>query len=300
MPRIRAQKPPKLARFRHADGRARFDIAYDAALASWPEVPSPVDVPTRFGSTRVNTCGASSGAPIVLLHGMMMTSTSWSPNVAALGERHRVFAVDTICDAGKSVQERAIGGGADLAAWIDDVLAGLELEHAHLVGLSYGSWIAINQALRSPARLSSITAIEPPGVITRGGIKIVWEMVRAGVARSDRALDRLTRVLGNGKLPPAPLFAVLRGAFLDFKVVQPFAELLDDEQLRSIATPVLLLFGELSPMCDAARAVDRALRVMPHVQAEVVPGTAHTPTIENPQLLDRRILRFIDDIERTP
>jgi pimeloyl-ACP methyl ester carboxylesterase len=228
---------------------------------------------------------------------MMMTSTSWAPNVEALGARHPLFAVDTICDAGLSVQERAIRGGADLAAWFDDVLEGLALDRAHLVGLSYGSWIALNQALRSPARLASVTAIEPPGVITRGSVKIIWEMVRAGVLRSDRALDRLTRILGNGEPPPAPLLAVLACGFRDFKVVQPFAELLDDDQLGAIITPTLLMFGEVSPMCTATKAVERARRTMPTVVAEIVLGTAHTPPIENPELVSRRVLEFVDGVD---
>jgi pimeloyl-ACP methyl ester carboxylesterase len=287
----------KIGRFRHADWKARFDKAYDDALARWPVPPSPLDLPTSFGTTHVNVCGTSSGTPIVLLHSMFMTSVSWLPNVAALGEQHPIFAVDTICDAGRSVQEHAIGGGTELAAWLDDVLAGLKLGRVHLVGLSYGAWLALNQALRSPSRLASVTAIEPPGAITRGKFKLVWEMVKGGVTRSDRALERVVRILGNGTLPPEPLFQVMRGAFRDFKLVQPFPKRLRDDELRSIATPVLLLFGEHTPMCDPQQAVDRARRLIPQVYAEVVPGSAHAPPIDNPPLLNRRILEFIDGID---
>lgn len=294
---VREDDRRKISRFRNADGRRRFDRAYDEALGAWPVPRTQIDVPTRFGTTRVNSCGSATGTPIVLLHAMFMSSVSWLPNVVALGERHPIFAIDTICDAGLSVQEQPISGGVELSLWLDDVLAGLELDRAHLVGLSYGSWLAINQARRSPERVASATAIEPPGVITRGKVKIMWEMVRAGVVRSDRALERLTRILGNGEPPPAPLFAVMAAAFRDFKVVQPFAERLDDDQLRSIAVPVLLLFGELSPMCQARRAVDRARRLIPDVDAEIVPGTAHTPPIESPELINRKVLAFIDGVD---
>jgi pimeloyl-ACP methyl ester carboxylesterase len=105
------------------------------------------------------------------------------------------------------------------------------------------------------------------------------------------------RILGNGTLPPEPLFQVMRGAFRDFKLVQPFPKRLRDDELRSIATPVLLLFGEHTPMCDPQQAVDRARRLIPQVHAEVVPGSAHAPPIDNPPLLNRRILEFIDGID---
>jgi pimeloyl-ACP methyl ester carboxylesterase len=298
--RVRSEKPPKVGHFRSAEGRARFERAYAAALATWPTAPSPLDVPTRFGPTHVNACGAAAGTPIVLLHGLFMTSTSWAPNVAALGERHPVFAVDTICDAGLSVQERAVGGGVDLAAWLDDVLAGLDLARAHLVGLSYGSWLALNQALRAPERVASVTAIEPPGVITRGKVSILCEMVRAGVVRSDRALERLTGILGGGTPLPEPLLDVLAGAFRDFKVVQPFAELLKDDQLRSITTAMLLVFGARSPMSNGQRALDRASRLVPNLRAELVAGAAHTPTLEQPDVLNRMILDFVEGVDGNP
>ena len=289
----------KVGRFRTAEGRARFEQAYDAALADWPMAPCPIELPTRYGLTRVNACGAPGTTPIVLLPGMMMTSAAWLLNVDGLGGRHQLFAVDTICDAGRSVQARRVRGGDDLAIWLDEVLEGLGLVRAHLVGLSFGAWLAINQALRSPERLASITAIEPPGVITRGKLKLVAQMVRAGVHRSDQSLDRLTRILGGGEPPPPPIFEVLRCAFRDFRIAQPFAELLDDAQLRSIETPVLLMFGELSPMSDASRAMGRARALIPYVQTEIVPGTAHTPPIERPDLVDQMILDFIDRIDGT-
>jgi pimeloyl-ACP methyl ester carboxylesterase len=297
MRRSRDEDTGKLGRFRTAQGQARFERAYDAALADWPMASCPIELPTRFGTTRVNSCGAGDTTPIVLLHGMMMTSASWLLNVGDLGERHQLFAVDTICDAGRSVQARRVRDGDDLAAWLDDVLGGLGLARAHLVGLSYGAWLAINQTLRAPERLASITAIEPPGVITRGKLKLVAEMVRAGVHRSDRALDRLARILGGGEPPPQPILEILGCAFRDYKVVQPFAELLDDDQLRSIDTPVLLMFGELSPMSDANRAERRAQDLIPDVRTQIVLGTAHTPPIERPGLTDQLILDFIDRID---
>src|SRR4051794_26223042 len=118
MPRDDRARPPKLARFRSDDARKRFDGAYADALASWPLPATPCEVSTTYGATRANRCGASRGTPIGLLHGMMMTSTSWAPNVAALGAPRPVFALDTICDAGQSRHEQPVRGGDDLATWL--------------------------------------------------------------------------------------------------------------------------------------------------------------------------------------
>jgi pimeloyl-ACP methyl ester carboxylesterase len=35
---------------------------------------------------------------------------------------------------------------------------------AHLIGLSYGGWVAMNQAIRAPGRVASITLLDPAGL----------------------------------------------------------------------------------------------------------------------------------------
>ncbi|OLB65670.1 MAG: hypothetical protein AUI10_05680 [Actinobacteria bacterium 13_2_20CM_2_72_6] len=46
-----------------------FLAAYDALLRRWPVPVEPVEVPSAYGTTRVNVCGPVDGEPLVLLHG---------------------------------------------------------------------------------------------------------------------------------------------------------------------------------------------------------------------------------------
>jgi pimeloyl-ACP methyl ester carboxylesterase len=293
-----ADRPRGVGRFRSTAGRERFEAAYDLALSSWPLAPSPVEVRTSFGTTRINACGAPTGSPVVLLAGALMTSVSWLPNVVALGAAHPVFAVDAVGDAGRSVHDRPVRTRAELASWFDELLNGLGIEGAHVIGLSNGACIALNQAVRAPTRLGSVAAIEPPGLIVHPRPRLVWEMIRGAVLRTDHALDRLARFLGNGRLPPDKLFAVLRSAFVDFRPAGFVPRRFTDGELRSINTPVLLMFGELTPVGDVDKAVARAHRQMPAVRTEIVPGCAHTPTIERPELTNRILLDFIDGVDK--
>jgi pimeloyl-ACP methyl ester carboxylesterase len=291
-------RPRGVGRFRSTEGRERFEAAYDLALSSWPLTPSAVEVRTSFGTTRINACGATTGSPVVLLAGALMTSVSWLPNVAVLGAAHPVFAVDAVGDAGRSRHDRPVRTRAELASWFDDLLTGLEIERAHVIGLSNGACTAMNQAVRAPTRLGSVAAIEPPGLIVHPSPRLLWEMIRGAVLRTDRSLDRLARFLGNGSLPPDKLFAVLRSAFLDFRPAGFVPRRLTDEELRSINTPVLLMFGEVTPVGDVEKAVARAHRHLPAVRTEIVPGCAHTPTIEQPDLTNRTLLDFIDGVDK--
>jgi pimeloyl-ACP methyl ester carboxylesterase len=36
---------------------------------------------------------------------------------------------------------------------------------AHLVGFSYGGWVAMNQAIHAPGRVASITLLDPAGLV---------------------------------------------------------------------------------------------------------------------------------------
>jgi pimeloyl-ACP methyl ester carboxylesterase len=284
-------RPRGVGRFRSTAGRERFEAAYDRALRSWPLTPSSVEVRTSFRTTRITACGATTGSPVVLLAGALMTAVSWLPNVAVLGAAHPVFAVDAVGDAGRSRHDRPVRTRAELAWWFDELLNGLEIERAHVIGLSNGACTAMNQAVRAPTRLAS-AAIEPPGLIVRPSPRLVWEMIRGAVLRTDRALDRLARFLGSGSLPPERLFAVLRSAFLDFRPAGFVPRRLTNGELRSINTPVLLMFGEVTPVGNVEEAVVRA------VSTEIVPGCAHTPTIEQPDLTNRILLDFIDRVDK--
>ena len=88
-----------------SDGRAKYMAAYEAMFSLWKVPYDSIDVKTRYGSTHVNVSGLGDGYPLVLLHGGGLSSTAWFTNIAQLSANHRVYAVDAIGDAGKSIAE---------------------------------------------------------------------------------------------------------------------------------------------------------------------------------------------------
>ncbi|MFD0889707.1 alpha/beta fold hydrolase, partial [Streptosporangium algeriense] len=152
-----------VGRFRDERAEREFRAAYEAAMALWP--PHEVfDVETSFGTTRVYRCGPPGGDPVVLLHGHGANASTWYRQAAGVGCRRPVYAVETIDDPGAGVQRRVVAGSGDAAAWLEEVLAGLGLRRVHLVGLSYGAWLALNQAVYGARRLASVTLLDPGGL----------------------------------------------------------------------------------------------------------------------------------------
>jgi pimeloyl-ACP methyl ester carboxylesterase len=294
--RADAKTDRRISRFRGDAERDRYLQAYDRALAAWPVAPTELDVPTRYGTTHIHSCGATEGSPIVLLHAVAVSSPLWFANVAALGDGHPVYAIDTITDAGRSVQTAAIRDGADLATWLDETLAALDLRAVHLVGLSFGGWLALNQARRSPGRLASVTAVDPPGAIGRMKMNVGFlpDAALAMFAKSEPALHRLLQRLNNGKLPPSVIVDLSVAGLRLFNLKQPFPKRMSDEELASIVTPMLFMLGDQSPVTNAVRAVERVRRLVPDIEVEVVPDAGHMLPVEHASLFNDRMLRFID------
>lgn len=286
----------RISRFKGEVERAAYVKAYDRALAAWPTMPEQLDIATRFGTTHVHACGSTEGVPIVLLHAVAVSSPLWFANVAALGDHHPVYAIDTVTDAGRSVQTAAVRDGADMAAWLGETFAALDLPAAHLVGLSFGGWLALNQARRAPDRVVSVTAIDPPGAIGRMKMNVDFlpDAALAMFAKSDPALHRLLKKLNNGTLPPAPIVDLSVAGLRNFLLKQPFPKRMSDEELASIACPTLLMIGDQSPVTNAARAIERVRRLMPNAEVEVVPDAGHMIPVEHASHFNDRVLRFID------
>lgn len=291
----------QIGRFRSEAAKARYIAAYDTALASWPIAPTHQEALTRFGSTHVLRTGASEGTPIVLLHAITVASPMWAPNVAALGTEHPVYAIDTVCDVGRSVQTARVRTGADIAEWLDEVLAGLDLPPAHLVGLSYGGWIALNQARRLPGRVASITSVDPVGAIGRAQgsflLRILPDSLLASIAKSDKALYRLLQLLNDGALPDEPLLELCVAGLRTFVGKQPFPRRLSDDDLRGLDTPAQLFFCGRSPVNDARRAAQRVEDFMPNASVEVISDSGHMLPVVQPEVFSSLALAFIGRVD---
>jgi pimeloyl-ACP methyl ester carboxylesterase len=101
------------------------------------------------------------GPVIMLLHGFPQHAHAWRHVITELAADHQVYAVD-LRGAGAS---DAPPRGYDTATRVADVLAILDelnLSTVHLAGHEWGGWLAFHVALRAPARVSSLAAINAP------------------------------------------------------------------------------------------------------------------------------------------
>lgn len=274
---------------------AAFFEAYDSVLRRWPVEVHSVDVPSSYGTTRVQVCGREDGAPIVLLPGGGMTSVAWFANVAELAPAHRLYAVDLMGDFGRSVHDGApLRGAADLVAWLDALLDELGLDGAHLCGHSYGAWIALNYARQAPRRLGRLALLEPSccfsGMSPRYLLRALPAMVRPTPARL-RAFHRWE----TGRVPEDPVWR----AFLESTATARRSKVVamrrpTARDLRAFAVPTLVVLAERSRSHNVRRAAATARRLLPDARVVTLPDHSHhTLPAEQPAELNRLLAEFL-------
>lgn len=96
-----------------------------------------------------------SGEPLVLLMGLSAPGAAWEPHVAAYEQHFRCIVLD---NRGAGESDKPVGPYTTVLMAEDTagVMEALGLEQAHVAGLSMGSGIAQELALRHPKRVRSL------------------------------------------------------------------------------------------------------------------------------------------------
>jgi pimeloyl-ACP methyl ester carboxylesterase len=254
--------------------REKFMTAYDRVFALWPQPREEFDIETATATTRVHAYRPHpDGAPVVLLTGAGGNAAFWFPHVAALAEDGPVYGVDMPGDANPSVPRALMTPPASCAAWLDELLGKLSDRPAHLVGFSFGGWVAMNQAIRAPRRVASVTLLDPAG-LTPLDRRFYWWLTISGLATLTPMplRRRLARWLDLPHMLEPALMTLMWAAIRGYRAEPKKPGILTHDELRAIDVPVLLVTGARSAMLTPKEARARG-NLMPHAEVAIVPGS---------------------------
>jgi pimeloyl-ACP methyl ester carboxylesterase len=252
--------------------REKFLAAYERAFALWPQPCEELDIETATATTRVHAYRPHPGGdPVVLLSAF--NAAGWYPHAAALAGDGPVYGIDIPGDANPSVPRALMTPPENCAAWLSELLAQLSDHPAHLVGFSYGGWIAMNQAIRAPGRVASITLLDPAG-LTKLDARFWWWLSISGLATLTPMplRRRLARWLDSPSMAQQELMTLMWAGTRGYRAEPKFPAILTDDELRAIDVPALLVTGARSALLTPAEARARG-SLMPHAQVAVVPGS---------------------------
>jgi len=251
--------------------REKFMVAYERAFALWPQPCEEFDIETATATTRVHTYRPHPGGdPVVLLSAF--NAAGLHPYVAALAKVGPVYGIDLPGDANPSVARALMTPPASCAAWLDELLGKLSDRPAHLVGISYGGWMAMNQAIRAPGRVASITLLDPAG-LTKADARFLWWLSISGLATLTPMplRRRLARWLDLPGMLEPELMTLMWAGLRGYHAEPKFPAILTDDELRVIDVPALLVTGARSALLTPTEARARG-SLMPHAEVAVVPG----------------------------
>ena len=282
--------------FKNRPAHDRFHTVYqDLADRLWPSSSIDTDVVTSFGTTRVHRLGSSDETPFVLLPGSGGPALMWHAYVRHLATSRPVIAIDPVGEPGPSVQTRSIDSGDDWSRWLDEVLAGLGVTRAHLVGTSYGGWIALRHALHSPQTTASLALLDPGGFGQVSRKFVLWIIAGGLASFTPRPVRHaLARTLRNETLRDDDAVRLVKATF-GFRRRHILPTPLTDADLERIAAPTLVLVGGHSQLYGAREVRDRVEARMPHATAEIIPEASHDLVLRQPEELAERIVAFASE-----
>jgi pimeloyl-ACP methyl ester carboxylesterase len=253
---------------------------------------------------RLRVVEVGADEPVVFLHGYGHCVAHWAPLVSQLAGA-RCLMLDA---PGHGATDAVNFNNVDLRAWYKEMLIGcldaLGLEQACLVGHSQGAMQALWLAHDAPDRVRSVVAIGFPAVAfgaTPDGLRF---LARPGLGRLIFWLPAPPSAYRNilaGTMGPAAVraypdlvratyqathragYAMTVSSYLRemFKGAdaKPRRYALSDDELRRIAQPAFVLWGDHDTYQPIAEAKARAA-LMPHSRFEIVSG-GHEPWLDD-------------------
>lgn len=244
---------------------------------------------------------AGAGPALVLLHGFASDSRAWQPQLDQLSSAFSVIAWDAP-GAGVSPDPPGAFGFADWADALAGLLDALDVETAHVLGLSWGGVLAQEFYRRHPGRTTSLILAD-----TYAG----W----AGSLGEDAAARRLQSSLDDlalppvefaerflpsmfGPTPPAEAVATL-GALIADRHPAGFERMATElarantlDLLPRIQVPTLLLWGDRDVRSPIAigRAIEAAI---PGARLVVLEGAGHASNLDRPTEFNAAVAEFL-------
>jgi len=287
-------------------GEAEIQALYDEALAGLGLGYDSLTVGTRLGDTHVLALGPEDAPPAVFLPGGNFLNPTCLKWFLPLAERHRLYAPDVVGQPGRSEQVRPSPKGDGHAFWMEDVLDGLGLERAPLVGLSYGAGLAVRTMGLAPERVLRAALVSPAGIaagpVSRMLVEVAVPMLLYRLRPTKERLLRAARPLLTKPEDPvfAPVVRQLGAVYRHLRLDAGLPRMATEEELRGFGGPVAVFASEEDAFFPARGVLQRVRQVFPNLAlAELLEGCRHIPSKEGLGRVNERILAFLAGPDRT-
>lgn len=286
--------------FRSAKAKKTFHEAYEKTLSAWTVPYDTFFVETMAGKTYIIAAGDPLNPPLVLFHGLGLSSTMWIDSVSHLTRAFRIYAVDFIGDLNKSLTTRPISSKQQLAAWFSEVLDGLGLEKTHIAGLSFGGFFAVFFAAYLPDRIDKAVALSPGATLLHIRPSFLLRAGLVGIVPTMRVINWFIDYVFSQDSKMNPILksqaqTALQCCFPRFRII-PYV--LSKRELAKIKAQVLVIFGQHEVMYNPERALKKGDRLIRDFEGEILPGIGHGTILEKPGYVSEKMIQFLAGLSK--
>jgi len=243
--------------------------------------------------TFVHMLSDGTGTPLLFLHGAG-GGGRWLEFQERLAKAHTVLSPSHPGHGGSPAAEW-IEHISDLAFHYLDLLDEARLERVHVVGASFGGWIAAELATIASHRLMSLTLIDPVGIKVDGWIypflfgmdipEVVATvfhnpMAALALAPPDQSIETLALQYRQG--------AALARVAWNPHLYDPLLR----RRLGRIAAPTLLCWGAHDKVAPLAPCGETWAREIPGARLRVFADSGHVPHLEEPDAAADAVSEF--------
>jgi pimeloyl-ACP methyl ester carboxylesterase len=242
------------------------------------------------------------GPPLVLIHSGGFDRRLWDDQCPAFAGHYRVIRYDVRGHGRSPLPTKPYSDAEDLYR----LLTTLEVERAHLMGLSLGGRIAIDFTLAHPAMVESLILAAPDvsGYAFSAEHVLGWIKIVTSIEHDDGTpagdLWLASHYLAPAMEHPA-IAAKLRPIARDnarFWLIHPllardlFAVPPATLRLGEIQVPTLLVVGDrhTADVHNMVRLVEQGI---PGVRKVMIPGPGHLVNVEKPEEFNRAVREFL-------
>ncbi len=218
--------------------------------------------------------------PVVLVHGLGVSSRHMEPAARHFGPRFRVYAPD-LPGYGRSPRPWEVFGVKDLGRILERTLDELGVERAVFVSISFGCQIVVELAAEAPERVAACVLVGP--TVDVGARNAPSQVLRLLLDAPQEPLSLMPVIFRDYSA-----FGVRRGA------ITLWHALADDVvgKLPRIQAPTLIVRGENDPIVPRSWT-SRMLDLLPNGSFTEIPGAAHAANFSHPEELARLTESFL-------
>jgi 3-oxoadipate enol-lactonase len=250
-------------------------------------------------SGRVSVHIAGAGQPLILLHSLLADRTSFDRVAGPLARTHQLLAFDLPGFADSHFVEGGLDAVADRIA---ESIAALELRRKPiLLGNGYGGFVALMTAIRHPDIAQRMVLADCGAIFSEPGRAAFLGMADAAqkgglAAVAEIAMRRLFALEYQAQHPELIAQRKERFVALDPRTFRTACLNLAALDLRGhLATmkmPTLVLVGEVDEATPPPMSHELAA-ALPDARLKVLPGCAHVPQLQAPDMFIDAIRDFI-------